>query len=60
MGRRIDRPSSDKVPADVEEFIKREGGELVPYKLDLDYDYWTAGRRRPKAPLPLSHPGTCH
>ncbi|KAF8167350.1 Met-10+ like-protein-domain-containing protein [Crassisporium funariophilum] len=35
---------SDKadIPPEAEEFLKREATGLVEYKVDLDYDYWTA------------------
>ncbi|KND04892.1 tRNA (guanine) methyltransferase [Spizellomyces punctatus DAOM BR117] len=34
--------SKDALPPAVDEFAKKEGAEVTRYKLDLDYDYWTA------------------
>ncbi|TPX63240.1 hypothetical protein SpCBS45565_g06773 [Spizellomyces sp. 'palustris'] len=34
--------SNDTLPPAVDEFAKKEGAEVTRYKLDLDYDYWTA------------------
>ncbi|KAH7104868.1 guanine-N(1)--methyltransferase [Auriculariales sp. MPI-PUGE-AT-0066] len=31
----------DDLAADAREFLKSHGAELVPYTLNLDYDYWT-------------------
>jgi hypothetical protein len=31
------------LPSETVQFLKTESNGLVPYTLELDYDYWTAG-----------------
>lgn len=33
------------IPAEAQQFLDKEANGLVEYKIDLDYNYWTAGKR---------------
>jgi tRNA (guanine37-N1)-methyltransferase len=36
-----DKPAD--IPAEAQQFLDKEAKGLQEYKVDLDYDYWTAG-----------------
>lgn len=40
------------IPPEAGVFLRKEAKELVEYKVDLDYDYWTAGNCLTRAEIP--------